>query len=203
MRPAAPALALLALLLCRVDGAGAAPGPPSAAAPASVASAASARHAAALPSSRFTLQGLPPVLAGLTVSQAEQALGQALRPELLPPARQAAPAAAPRACAYSVSAAQPGVRYGVSAGVVTRIETRDPRYRSHSGLQVGDTAARAQQVYGKRLVSTPHPYFDKGRMLIVYAADKRFALVMESNDQGRIVTLRGGRSPEVTWLEAC
>ena len=209
-RPAAPALVVLAVLvlgLYRAGGAGAAPGASPAAAPASAPAlsvpTASAASATALPNSRFTLQGLPPVLAGQTVTQAEQALGQALRPELPTPARPGASAAALRACAYSGSAAQPGVRYAVSAGVVTRIETRDPRYRSRSGLQVGDTAERARQVYGKRLVSTPHPYFDKGRMLLVYAPDKRFALVMESNDQGRIITLRGGRLPEVAWLEAC
>mgnify|MGYP000090058035 CR=1 FL=1 len=54
-----------------------------------------------------------------------------------------------------------------------------------------------------RLVESPHPYFERGRMLVVYARNKRSALVMESNNDGRVITLRGGRLPDVTWLEAC
>ena len=68
---------------------------------------------------------------------------------------------------------------------------------------MGDSLARAQQADGKRLVSAPHPYFDQGRMRSVYSPDRRFALVMETNDAGRIITLRGGRLPEVDWLEGC
>jgi len=40
-------------------------------------------------------------------------------------------------------------------------------------------------------------------VLTVYSPDRKFALVMEANDQGRIITLRGGRLPEVGWLEGC
>jgi hypothetical protein len=95
------------------------------------------------------------------------------------------------------------VRYTIAAGVVSRIETRDARYATVSGVHVGDTQDRARQVYGKRLAVAAHPYFDKGHMLTVYSPDRRFALVMESNDAGRIITLRGGRWPDVGWLEGC
>ena len=98
---------------------------------------------------------------------------------------------------------QPGVRYALAGELITRIETRDPRCATVSGVQVGDRRERAQQAYGKRLVSAPQPYFDQGRMLSVYSPDRRIALVMETNDAGRIITLRGGRLPEVGWLEGC
>ncbi|OGB07975.1 MAG: hypothetical protein A3E25_01630 [Burkholderiales bacterium RIFCSPHIGHO2_12_FULL_69_20] len=157
-------------------------------------------------SERFGFYGLSPVAAGQPLARAEAALGQPLQPE--PRAVKAtAPAPAPAAvaarCHYRSTAHQPGVRYAVDGEVITRIETRDPRYATVSGVHVGDTAARALQVYGKRLSSTPHPYFDRGRVLTVYSPDRRFALVMEANDQGRIITLRGGRLPEVGWLEGC
>ena len=58
-------------------------------------------------------------------------------------------------------------------------------------------------VYGKRLNNAPHPYFDKGRMLTLVSSNRQHALVMESNDPDRIITIRGGRVPEVTWLEGC
>jgi len=161
--------------------------------------------------SRFTYYGLEPVAAGQRQVEAEAVLGQALKVEPGPPAR-AASAAGPAAsaataaaarCQYHGVASQPGVRYTLAAGMVSRIETRDSRYATVSGVRVGDSIDRARQAYGKRLSVAAHPYFDKGHMLTVYSPDRRFALVMESNDAGRIITLRGGRMPDVGWLEGC
>jgi len=178
--------------------------------PAAAASAAGAASAPPPPGGRFNFYGLKPAAAGQRLADAEAALGQPLKP--LPPLRAraaAAPASAATSaaavadCHYRSSDAQPGVRYALAGGVITRVETRDPRYATVSGVRVGDTLARVQQAYGKRLQSAPHPYFDKGQMLTVPAPDRRHALVLESNDQGRIITLRSGRVPEVTWLEGC
>lgn len=151
--------------------------------------------AAADDKARFTVQGLAPVAAGQTLAQADKALGQPLQPEK--------PPATPEACHYRQSPAQPGVRHTLREGQLLRSETRDARYPTASGLRVGDTLARAQQLYGARLVQSRHPYFDQGRTAAVYAGDKRHALVMETNDQGRIITLRAGRVPEVLSLEGC
>ena len=95
------------------------------------------------------------------------------------------------------------MRYTLTGDVITRIETRDARYATVSGVHVGDTVAQVQKAYGKRLTTAPHPYFAQGKVLTVYSPDRKFALVMEANDQGRIITLRGGRLPEVGWLEGC
>ena len=62
--------------------------------------------------------------------------------------------------------------------------------------------SRCQPAHGKRLTLAPQPFFDPGRMLRVYSQDRRFALVTEANDQGRIITLRGGRLPD-SLLEGC
>lgn len=163
--------------------------------------------AAAAPSAGlFTFYGLAPAIAGLDRAKAEAALGQPLLPEPVPASRAAsAGAAAPAAtgCQHRLAAQQPGVRYTLTAGVITRIETRDARYATVSGVRVGDSLAQAQKAYGKRLNTAPHPYFAQGKVLTVYSPDRKFALVMESNDQGRIITLRGGRLPEVGWLEGC
>lgn len=170
---------------------------------------------------RFTVQGLTPALAGMTLAQAEQALGQPLLPEkpagapvpapgaaASAPVAHAGPAAvaavtATAACHYRTSARQPGVRFVLRDGKLVRNETRDTRYATASGLHVGDAQAKAEKLYGKRLENSPHPYFDKGRTLAIYAGDRKHALVMETNDQGRIITLRAGRVPEVLALEGC
>jgi hypothetical protein len=197
------AAALLALGLAAVLGAGA-----SAAPAATAASAAAKPSAPVLSTHRFTFHGLTPVSADRTLAKAEVALGAPLVREAAPAARPGAAAASAAAgpaptCHYRVAAGQPGVRYTVANDMVTRIETRDPRYATVSGVHVGDSLDRVQQAYGKRLVSTPHPYFDKGQVLAVYSPDRRFALVMESNDSGRVITLRSGRQPDVAWLEGC
>lgn len=177
-----------------------------AARPAPAGTAASAATAAA-GTARFTYFGLTPAAAGQTVAQAEAALGQPLRPEPAPPVKASAtPPAAPAAakgCLFMRADHQPGVRYTVVGDQISRIETRDARYATVKGVRVGDRLDRARKVYGQRLKSAPHPYFDNGRMLTLYSSDRSHALVMESNDQGRIITLRGGRLPEVTWLEGC
>jgi hypothetical protein len=164
-------------------------------------------HAATPPTAgRFSFYGLAPAVAGLDRAKAEAALGQPLQPEPLPAARAAsaaAGAAGAAACQHRLSPQQPGVRYTLTGDVITRIETRDTRYATVSGVHVGDTVAQAQKAYGKRLNSAPHPYFAQGKVLTVYSPDRKFALVMEANDQGRIITLRGGRLPEVGWLEGC
>lgn len=168
--------------------------------------AATAGAATPPPAGRFSVYGLAPALAGQDRAKAEAALGQPLQTEPLPAARAApaaASAASPGRCHHRLSPRQPGVRYTLSDDVITRTETRDTRYATVSGVQVGQTVAQVQKAYGKRLNSAPHPYFAQGKVLTVYSPDRRHALVMEANDQGRIITLRGGRLPEVGWLEGC
>lgn len=145
---------------------------------------------------RFGWLGLAPAEAGNTLAQAEAALGAPLQPA------GAAPKDAAR-CHTRHAPSQPGVSYIVHQGLVTRMETRDPRYATVRGVRVGDAVQRVRQVYGQRLSVNPHPYFDRGLLLAVYSPDRKFALVMESNDAGRIVTLRGGLVPAVDFLEGC
>ena len=177
--------------------------------PAKPAAAASAALASATVGARFSFYGLAPATAGLAQAQAERALGQPFKPEASAPGRaaaaagRAASAADLRSCQYQGLDSHPGVRFTLASGVVSRAETRDMRYATISGVHVGDTLDRVRQAYGKRLSVAPHPYFDNGHTLTVYSPDRRFALVMESNDSGRIITLRGGRLPDVGWLEGC
>jgi hypothetical protein len=150
--------------------------------------------AAAAADDRFGFYGLSPAAAGQSVKEAERALGAPL---------VAAPGQKGRRCQVRTSSAQPGVQYVVDNGVITRIDTRDKRWSTVRGLRVGDSQARARQLYGQRLQVSPHPYFERGHRLSVVSADGKYALVMESDDAGRIITLRGGRLPMVESLEGC
>ncbi len=138
--------------------------------------------------------GLPPASVGQSVAQAEAALKA---PLLVAPGQPDAP------CQKRTTTAQPGVVYIVDNGSITRVETRDARYHTISGVRVGDDAQKARQVYGSRVTVQPHLYFDKGLRLSVYAPDRKFALIMESNDGGRIIAMRAGAVPAVEQLEGC
>ncbi len=145
---------------------------------------------------RFGWLGLSPAEAGQTLQKVGSVLGAPLQP--LPP-----PALGDDDCQLHGLATLPGVVYVVDKGVLIRVETRDPRYATVSGVRVGDDVKKAQRTYGKRLKVMPHPYFARGQTLAVYSPDGKFALVMESNDAGRIIMLRGGMVPAVEFLEGC
>lgn len=150
--------------------------------------------ALAAPPARFGYEGVAPLLAGTSLAQAEKQLGTRLQP--------AAGSNAAACRRYDVPA-WPGVQVIVDNAVISRVETRDKRYASISGVHVGDDVAKVRRVYGQRLSVSPHLYFANGLTLAVYSPDRRFALIMESNDAGRIITLRAGAVPAVEHLEGC
>lgn len=143
---------------------------------------------------RFGWLGMAPAEAGQTVAQVSKAIGS----PLTVPAE-----GAESGCVARNASSRPGVRFLFDKGVLVRTDTRSPAYSSLRGARVGDSLATVRKLYGKQLVVTPHPYFDSGRILTVYSPDKRFALVMESNDSGQLITLRGGRLGAVERLEGC
>ena len=85
---------------------------------------------------------------------------------------------------------------------ITRLETADPRFRTKSGVRVGDSEADARKTYGKRLEVKRHKYYETGHYLIVRSADDRYALLMET-DRKKIVYIRAGVWPSVGYWEGC
>lgn len=145
---------------------------------------------------RFGWLGLAPAEGGQTLQEVESTLGahlQALSPQ----------AKIDGACQKREVVSQPGVVYVLDQDVVTRVETRGARHATASGVRVGGDAAKAQRVYGERLTVTPNVHFAKGQTRTVYSQDRKFALMMEGTDAGRIIMLRGGLVPTVELLEGC
>ena len=85
---------------------------------------------------------------------------------------------------------------------VVRVETKDRRFRTASGVRVGDSEERARKVYGKRLEINRHKYDEDGHYYIVRSADRRRALVMET-DGKTVVSIRAGLVPAVEYVEGC
>lgn len=136
--------------------------------------------------------GWGPIRAGMSVDAARAALaGQLAEP-------------ANRACDHVSPPGGPaGVLLMVVSGRVVRVEVSDSAVATSTGARVGDTEARINQLYSGRVQTTPHKYSD-GHYLTVRGsdADSIHRLVFETDGQ-RVTRYRGGRMPEVEWVEGC
>lgn len=146
--------------------------------------------------------GLGPVRIGMTVDQAERALGARLRPRSVQE---------PSGCWITQRAdgQDPGVAYMVVYDQIRRIDLHAhnkhvPGVRSATGVGIGSTEQSAYRAYGARLSVAPHKYTaaDGGHYLTVDTPDGRSGLVFETFG-GRITQVRAGLRPELDYVEGC
>lgn len=160
-----------------------------------------ARPIAGVDSSRWfvTETGYGPLRAGMTLAEASKALGRATTP------------GTPRDphCDHVTldgkSGAESGLLLMVVDGRVARVELRDSSTSTAAGARIGDSEARVKALYPGRVRVEPHKYTD-GHYLIVprgAGADSLYRLVFETDAKGRVTLLRGGRYPEIQWIEGC
>lgn len=173
--------------------------PPAAPAPAANEQAADTTDTAAVPSDpaewRVTERGIGPLRAGMTRAEAEGALGSKLT----------FPAGADPVCAMVPI---PGTSEGTVALMVNDTLARVDVFRASTtataaGARIGDTGDRIRSLYPGRVRAEPHKY-TTGQYLIVPApSDTTYRLVFETDEKGRVTRYRGGRLPEVGWVEGC
>ena len=139
--------------------------------------------------------GFGPVRAGMTVAEAERALGTSL--VLLGPRMEP--------CHYVLDEKRPGVAYMIIDGRVARADIRrGSTIRTAEGAGIGDTEERIQALYPGRVEVQPHKYVD-GHYLIVRSpapADTIHRMIFET-DGKKVTSYRTGRLPEVRWVEGC
>jgi hypothetical protein len=137
--------------------------------------------------------GWGPIRAGMSVAEARAALGGQL------------PEPKNRECDHlRPVTGRPGVLVMTVNGQVARVEVSDTIVATAAGARVGDTEARINQLYPGRVQTSPHKYID-GHYLVVRrgsGADSVYRLVFETDGQ-RVTRYRGGRAPEVEWVEGC
>jgi hypothetical protein len=92
-------------------------------------------------------------------------------------------------------------------GLVARVDVaRASPVATTKGARIGDTEARIKELYKGRVAVTPHEYTD-GHYLTVTpppgtGEDRNYRLVFETD--GKLVTrYRGGKLPQVGWVESC
>lgn len=89
-------------------------------------------------------------------------------------------------------------------GVLARVDVTAPGIATAEGLEVGQSAVRADSLYAAVAVRSPHKY-EEGEYLVVRPlapADTTHRLVIELVG-GSVKRFRVGRSPQVEYVEGC
>jgi hypothetical protein len=140
-----------------------------------------------------TEMGWGPVRAGMSVAEARAVLGGELGEPRNRECDHVAPPGGPK-----------GVLLMIVGGQVARVEVTDTTIATAAGAHIGDTEARVHALYPGRVQTGPHKYVE-GHYLVVRrgaGADSMYRLVFETDGQ-RVTRFRGGRFPEVEWVERC
>ena len=136
-------------------------------------------------------RGAGPVRIGMTRAQAEAAVGAPL---------EGGAGDSGAACAYLRSPASPdGLLFMLSGGTIARVDVTRAGVPTDAGVEVGSSETQVHTAYGPAVAISPHKYTD-GRYLTVMSGAN--GLVFESDGQW-VTRYRGGRVPEVEWVEGC
>jgi hypothetical protein len=144
---------------------------------------------------RVTERGIGPLRAGMTRAEAERLLGSGLR----------LPVDGGDGC---VMAQIPGAPEGTAVLVVNDTLVRADVFRASTtataaGARIGDTADRIRSLYPGRVRAEPHKYTTGQYLVVLTPPDTTYRLVFETDETGRVTRYRGGRMPEVGWVEVC
>lgn len=138
--------------------------------------------------------GLSSIRAGATLAEANGTLNGALS---LPGG------ADPTGCSYAIwRDGPPGMRVMVENGRIVRLDVDSAGIKTAEGAQVGDAEAAVKQLYGSRVIMTPHKYEDGSYLTVRDAKDSTFAFVFETN-AGKVTRYRAGQRPQVEYVEGC
>lgn len=146
--------------------------------------------------SQLSINGIGPVIVGLTVTQAAKAAGTKLVGD--PPNKY---------CYYVKPQAEPkDIGFMVTEGRISRVDVwRKSKITTVKGAKIGDSEARIKSLYPGQIKVSPHQYVPGGHYLTFIpkdAADKNYRVVFET-DGKRVTQFRAGKLPEVEFVEGC
>jgi hypothetical protein len=85
-------------------------------------------------------------------------------------------------------------------GRLARVDAGTGTWRTSLGIRLGDSEELVASRY-PRLRREPHPYDHGGEYLIVRGPKRR--VVFETDADDKVTSFRGGRVPEVMYIEGC
>ena len=147
------------------------------------------------PSTSWTVtqNGIGPLRAGMTVAQANSAIGGGF----------AAPKGYSGGCGYAILTKAPsGLAVMLQDGKIARVEVRSGGIATAAGARIGDSESRIKSLYAGRLTSTPHKYVSGGHYLTVTPSGSANRIVFET-DGSKVTEYRSGATPAVEQVERC
>ena len=152
----------------------------------------------------LTFTGLQPVKIGMSVPEAEAALGYKLKP------LDTSDLVSTEACWLTErgDGTQHALTYMVRNSKITRIDVweedgQPSTVHSRAGLRIGSTESDVVGAHGKALEISEHPHLgEEGRYLLLPASDKRHGLLFEIV-RGKVVNLRSGELESIRLTETC
>jgi hypothetical protein len=142
-----------------------------------------------------TGEGYAGVKFGMTVAQAEAAIGSKLK----------SIGEGEGNCTY-VEPEGPlkGALFMVVDGTIARLDVQEnTTIVTDTGAKVGDAEQHVLDLYKGHTAVQPHKYTGpEGHYVLVLGADGKAQIVFET-DGGKVVSYRAGRQPEVEWVEGC
>jgi hypothetical protein len=143
-----------------------------------------------------TVAGVGPVKLGMTLAQAEQAMGRKLVTKW--------PEGDSAECAYYTT--QPeveGLLFMTALGKIVRYDVRGPNVRTRSGIAVGDPVQKARAAYGDQLQVSPHKYTGpEESYLTLWSSDRTTAIRFETL-KGKIDRFYAGFAEQAQYVEGC
>jgi len=136
--------------------------------------------------------GIGPAKIGMTLDQLRSTLHRKLTEE----------ESGNESCYYVHARGRDHIRFMIIDGRLVRIDVDAPGILTTSGLQVGDSEALAQKVYGPKMKVTEHKYVDTGHYLTVRSDDRRYGVRFET-DQGKITMFYAGTYEAIQYVEGC
>jgi hypothetical protein len=120
--------------------------------------------------------GVGPAKIGMTISQLNTVLGEKFA---MPREKD------DQACFDVQPTKHSHISFMIEDGRLSRVDVDAPGISTTEGIQVGDSEAKAQRVYGSRLKVEPHHSIDEGHYLTVRSRDGRYGTRFET-EKGKI-----------------
>jgi hypothetical protein len=137
--------------------------------------------------------GLAPVRIGMTLVQAERALGRKLDFD-----RKDSDSAS---CFQAERPGDKNTMYMLQRYRVTRIDTWNDTITTPEHARVGDTEAALRKLYGNRATFSVHPYLGKDGHYVTAKFPGR-KLIFET-EKGRVTSWRVGYPAAAEYIEGC
>ena len=137
--------------------------------------------------------GVGPVKIGITLAQ----LNAVLHEKFSMPAEKA-----DQGCFYVNPRGHDHIGFMIEDSRLVRIDVDEAGISTSFGIQVGDSEARARQVYGAGMNVMPHKYIDTGHYLTVRSSDGKYGIRFEA-DNGKITTFYAGTYEAIQYVEGC